>query len=140
MQPYHSDAEDPWASAIRENYSCSRDIYQAKDNYILGTLNYHYFDTRFYFIPVSCFTIFGIILQFIDTVCISLSHMLCTCTAFEPVNYVIFTTLDPSTRPARLETAIVPSGFLRLSSSSHQPNRKSRAMSLNHGVKRFFGS
>lgn len=49
--------------------------------------------------------------------------------------YTIFTTLLPSTSPARLFALIFPSGPLLLSSSSHQPNKKSRAMSLNQGVK-----
>jgi hypothetical protein len=47
--------------------------------------------------------------------------------------YVIFTTLEPSTTPSKLLALTTPF-CLRASSSSHQPKRKSRAMSLNHGV------
>ena len=47
--------------------------------------------------------------------------------------YIIFTTLEPSTTPSKLLALTTPF-CLRASSSSHQPKRKSRAMSLNHGV------
>jgi hypothetical protein len=49
------------------------------------------------------------------------------------ISYTIFTTLDPSAIPASVFTSTFPSFFLA-SSSSHHPNKKSRAMSLNQGV------
>jgi hypothetical protein len=48
--------------------------------------------------------------------------------------HVILITFDPSVTPAKLLAWTTPS-VLRASNSSHQPKRKSRAMSLNHGVK-----
>ena len=49
----------------------------------------------------------------------------------------MLTTLLPSTIPFKLFAWTSPSAPLRAISSSHHPNRKSRAMSLNHGVKAF---
>lgn len=54
-----------------------------------------------------------------------------------PVDHTIFTTLLPSTSPARLLACSLPCASLRARSSSHHPNKKSRAMSLNQGVKEF---
>lgn len=51
-------------------------------------------------------------------------------------SHTILMTLLPSTKPFRLFAETFPS-VLRASSSSHQPKRKSRAISLNHGVKEF---
>jgi hypothetical protein len=50
------------------------------------------------------------------------------------LSHVILTTFDPSVTPAKLLAWTMPS-VLRASNSSHQPKRKSRAISLNHGVK-----
>ena len=52
-------------------------------------------------------------------------------------HHTIFTTLLPSTRPARLLAWILTWLYLRAKSSSHHPKRKSRAMSLNQGVNEF---
>jgi hypothetical protein len=50
------------------------------------------------------------------------------------LSHVILTTFDPSATPAKL-LAWTPPSVLRASNSSHHPKRKSRAISLNHGVK-----
>ena len=49
----------------------------------------------------------------------------------------MLTTLLPSTIPFKLFARTLPSASARAISSSHHPNKKSRAMSLNHGVKAF---
>lgn len=53
--------------------------------------------------------------------------------------YTILTTLLPSTTPFKLFAWTLPSTAFRARSSSHHPNKKSRAISLNHGVKAFSG-
>src|ERR1700677_4085941 len=50
------------------------------------------------------------------------------------LSHAILTTFDPSATPAKLLAWTTPS-VLRASNSSHHPKRKSRAISLNHGVK-----
>lgn len=51
----------------------------------------------------------------------------------------MLTTLLPSTIPFKLFAWTLPSTSFRATSSSHHPNKKSRAISLNHGVKEFSG-
>lgn len=71
------------------------------------------------FIIVSCFMVFWDCSNFSrhNTHILQLdflSHMLLHVTAFKLAIYVIFMTLDPSTKPARFEATSFPSGFLRL--------------------------
>lgn len=57
--------------------------------------------------------------------------------AKDPGLYPILITFDPSAAPARLFADTNPFFPLLQTNLSHQSNRKSRAISLNQGVKEF---